>query len=427
MHEITLAGVHEGVRRPLAVLTGLVVSLALGLTACGEQGGGGGAVRQVQGNTLTVYSSLPLQGATRGNSEAVNNGAKLALKQAGGKAGNFQLKFVELDDATAAAGKWDPGPVNQNARKAVQDKTTIAYLGEFNSGASAISIPILNKAGIFQVSPSNTGVGLTVADPAEPGTPDKYYPAGKRHYARVVPKDSVQGPALVTAMKDDGCTSVSILNDKEVYGKGLAGQVEKAAKENGLQVQGNEGIDIKAPNYRSQAEGIQADCFFFGGITASNGVQVLKDVAAANPDVKLYAGDGSCESAAVNPSEGGMPEDVSSRYKCTAPFVPAEKQPEEAGRKFFADFEQEYNEPNPEPYAIYGYESMALILDAIERAGPRGNDSQAVIDAALGTENRKSVLGEYSIDDNGDTTLTTEALFGVENGELSIEKNIEQK
>jgi branched-chain amino acid transport system substrate-binding protein len=417
---------EEAVRRPLAVLTALIVSLALSLPACGEQGGGG-AVRQVEGNTLTVYSSLPLQGATRGNSEAINNGAKLALKQAGGKAGNFQIKFVELDDSTAAAGKWDTGPVNQNARKAVQDKTTIAYLGEFNSGASAISIPILNKAGILQVSPANTGVGLTVADPAEPGTPDKYYPTGRRHYVRVVPKDSVQGPALVTAMKDDGCRSVSILNDKEVYGKGLAGQVEKAARENGLQVQGNEGIDIKAPNYRSQAEGIQADCFFFGGITASNGVQVFKDVAAANPDIRLYAGDGACESAAVNPREGGMPEDVSARYKCTAPFVPAEKQPEEAGRKFFADYEREYNERNPEPYAIYGYESMALILDAVERAGPRGNDRQAVIDAALDTKNRQSVLGEYSIDDNGDTTLTTEALFGVENGELSIERNIEPK
>jgi branched-chain amino acid transport system substrate-binding protein len=70
---------------------------------------------------------------------------------------------------------------------------------------------------------------------------------------------------------------------------------------------------------------------------------------------------------------------------------------------------------------------MALILDAIERAGSRGNDRQAVIEAALNTKNRRSVLGEYSIDDNGDTTLTTEALFGVENGELSIEKNIEQK
>ena len=427
MHGRTPAGVHEAVRRPRAVLTGLIVSLALGLTACGAQGGGGGTVRQVQGNTLTVFSSLPLQAASRGTSEAINKGAKLALKQAGGKAGNFQIKFVELDDATAAAGKWEPGPVNQNARKAVQDKSTIAYLGEFNSGASAISIPILNKAGIFQVSPSNTGVGLTVADPAEPGTPDKYYPKGKRHYARVVPKDSVQGPALVTAMKDDGCTTVSILNDKEVYGKGLAGQVEKAAEENGIQVLGNEGIDIKAPNYRSQAEGNQADCFFFGGLTASNGVQVFKDIAAANPDVKLYGGDGICEGAAVNPSEGGMPPDVASKYRCTAPFVPAEEQPEAAGREFFADFESEYAEKNPEPYAIYGYESMALILDAIERAGSRGNDRQAVIEAALNTKNRRSVLGEYSIDDNGDTTLTTEALFGVENGELSFVRNIEQR
>ena len=54
---------------------------------------------------------------------------------------------MSLDDSTAAAGKWDPGATSSNARKAAQDKSTIAYLGEFNSGASAISIPILNEAG----------------------------------------------------------------------------------------------------------------------------------------------------------------------------------------------------------------------------------------------------------------------------------------
>ena len=417
-------------RRRLAVLIGLFATLAVGLTACGGQGGGGGAggPGPIQGDTLTIYSSLPLQGAQRANSDAVNNGAKLALEEAGNKAGKFNIKFTELDDATAAAGKWDPGPVNQNARRAVQDKTTIGYLGEFNSGASAISIPTLNKAGILQVSPANTDIGLTVANPADPGTPAKYYPADKRHYARVVPKDDIQGPALAQAMGEDGCKSIAILNDKEVYGKGVAIQVEKAAKANGLQVTGNEGIDIKAPNYRSLAEPIDADCFFFGGIVDSNSTQVYKDVAAASPDIRLYGADGVCQTeGTADPESGGLPENLAPRFKCTAPFVPAEEQPEEAGRKFFADYERKYDEDNPEPYAIYGYEAMKLILDSIEGAGPKGNDRQAVIDQAFKTKDRPSVLGEYSIDKNGDTTLTTEALFGIENGELAFEKNIEQK
>ena len=117
--------------------------------------------------------------------------------------------------------------------------TTIFYLGEFNSGGTKVSIPILNKANIPQISPSNTYVGLTTDDPgSEPGEPDKYYPTGKRTYARIVPTDTIQGAALATIMKEDGCASVNIFNDKTTYGAGLAKNVESAAKEVGLRSRG---------------------------------------------------------------------------------------------------------------------------------------------------------------------------------------------
>src|SRR6185437_4849064 len=131
-----------------------------------------------------------------------------------------------LDDATAAAGKWEAGQTSANARKAAQDKSSIVYLGEFNSGATAISLPILNEANILQVSPSNTYVGLTRAEGADKGEPDKYYPSGKRTFGRVVPADHIQAAAQVTYQKDSGCKKTYILNDKEVYGKGIAVQVE---------------------------------------------------------------------------------------------------------------------------------------------------------------------------------------------------------
>ena len=60
-------------------------------------------------HTLTIYSSLPLQGASRLQSLSVINGEKLALEQAGGNVGKYTVKYVSLDDAKASAGKWDPG------------------------------------------------------------------------------------------------------------------------------------------------------------------------------------------------------------------------------------------------------------------------------------------------------------------------------
>src|SRR4028118_373956 len=133
--------------RWLVVWTCLLAILTFGVAACGDdEGEGGGTASEGGGGggPLTVYSSLPLQGDSRPQSEDVVRGIKLALDQAGGKAGNYTLKYVSLDDATASAGKWDPGQTSANARKVVGHDSAIAYIGEFNSGASAISIPILN-------------------------------------------------------------------------------------------------------------------------------------------------------------------------------------------------------------------------------------------------------------------------------------------
>ena len=190
----------------MAVLCLLFGALALGITACGDDdddGGGGGGGSTAEGTNLTIYSSLPLQGTSKEQSEAVISGEKLALKQAGNKVGKFKIKYVSLDDSTAQnPGTADEAQTAQNARKVVQDKSAIFYLGEFNSGGTKVSLPILNKAGIPQISPSNTYVGLTTDKPgSEPGEPDKYYPAGTRTYARVVPADDIQGAALATVMK----------------------------------------------------------------------------------------------------------------------------------------------------------------------------------------------------------------------------------
>src|SRR5688572_5457222 len=180
--------------RWLAVFSCLFAALALGLTACGDDddddGGGGGG--DSGGSTVKVYSSLPLQGASRPQTTAMVNGIKLALEQAGGKAGDFNVTYESLDDSTAQAGSWTPEATTANARKAAQDDTTAVYIGEFNSGASAVSIPILNEGGVPQISPANTYVGLTTDAPgSSPGEPDSFYPTGERTYTRIVPIDTI--------------------------------------------------------------------------------------------------------------------------------------------------------------------------------------------------------------------------------------------
>jgi branched-chain amino acid transport system substrate-binding protein len=399
------------------------VGLAFGVAACGSSSSststsGGGSTGS---SNLTIYSSLPLQGDSRPQSEAVVNGEKMALAEHGGKVGNYTIKYVSLDDSTASAGKWDPGATSSDARKAAQDKSTIAYLGEFNSGASAISIPILNEAGILQISPSNTYVGLTRSEGADKGEPDKYYPSGKRTYGRVVPADHIQAAAQVAYQKAQGCTKVYILNDKEVYGKGIADAVQKDGTAQGLQILGNDGIDTKAANFRSLATKIKskgADCMFFGGITDNKAVQVWKDVGAANPTMKLFGPDGVAESAFTTK----VPAALQSRTFITNPTLDPKLYPP-AAQDFFKKYKAQFGKA-PEPYAIYGYEAMQDALLAIQNAGAKGNDRQAVIDQFFQIKDRDSVLGKYSIDENGDTTLSDYGGDKVKGGQLVFDKVI---
>jgi branched-chain amino acid transport system substrate-binding protein len=404
----------------------LLPALAIGVAACGDdkKSSSGGAT--AEGTTLTIYSSLPLQGTSRGQSEAVINGEKLALDAVGGKVGKFTIKYNSLDDSTAQnPGTADEGKTAQNARQAVRDKSTIFYLGEFNSGGTKVSLPILNKASIPQISPSNTYIGLTTDEPgSEPGEPDKYYPTGKRTYARVVPRDKVQGAALVSVMKEDGCKTATLWNDKSTYGAGLARNIKQSAQTAGLKIENEQGTDKNSPNYRSIASKIKSDCFVWAGVTGENGVQVFKDVAAANKTVKLYGPDGVTEEAFSNPKKGGVPASVGARTKTTVATLGSAKDLP-ASAPVLAKYKTTYKTQTVDPYAIYGYETMALALDVLKRAGAKANDRAAVVKQLFATKDRQSVLGTYSIDANGDTSLTDYGLYVIKNGLPTYSKKIE--
>src|SRR3954453_10594352 len=406
-------------------------ALALTIAACGSDEPSGGKRAgggESAGKQLTIYSSLPLQGAARAQSEAAVNGAKLALEQAGSKAGKYPVKYVSLDDSTAQVAGWEPNATSANARKAAQDKSTIGYIGEFNSGATAVSLPILNEAGVAQVSPGNTAVGITSNDPgASPGEPDKYYPTGVRTYARVLPKDTYQGAALAALAKEKGCASAYILNDKEVYGAGLAKNIELSAKKIGLEIKGDDGIDKTAANYRSVGSKVKAtgaQCFIYSGITANNAVQIFKDMAAALPGAPLFGPEGVGESGFFDPKSGGLPPEVAKRVLITIPGVAPEEYPP-AGKEFLKAYSAKYGEKSPDRYAVYGYESMSLLLDAIKRAGDNGDDRAAVVDALMSTKDREGVFGKYSIDKNGDITLTPYGVYKIENGAMVFDHTIQ--
>ena len=134
-------------------------------------------------------------------------------------------------------------------------------------------------------------------------------------------------------------------------------------------------------------------------------------MAAAVPGVKTYGGDGVCESGFTNPKKDGIPAGVGKNFKCTVATLNLSSYP--GGKAFIASFKKAYGTDKPDPYAIYGYEAMKLTLDTIKAAGPSGTTRAGFLAQLFKTKDRSSVLGTYSFDKNGDTTLTDYGLYNV--------------
>jgi branched-chain amino acid transport system substrate-binding protein len=400
--------------RSKPALTFFLLALAAGpLAGCGGSnksvGSGGG--------TVDFYSSLPLSGASSVTAKAIVNGAKLALAQAGGRAGRFTVRYISLDDSTAAAGTWDSVRTAANAREATRDPKAVYYIGEFNSDASAVSMPILNQAGVPQVSPASTYVGLTTSEPGSlPGEPDKYFPTGRRTFLRIVPLDTNQAAALIDLMGYDNCGKIALAHDMSAYGRGMAALVQVLGIGIGADIVSDSAINTTAASYRAYAQRIKAqgvDCFAFAGTTSRGAVRLVEDVAATIPTADLYGTDGICESAFTNPRRGGIPTSIAARFKCTLPVLALADYP--GGKWFLSAYRAAYGNSQPDAYAIYGYAAMRLGLDTVASLGTDGNDKAAIL-AALFANTHNSVLGTYQFDPDGDTTLSDYGVYRVVNG-----------
>jgi branched-chain amino acid transport system substrate-binding protein len=405
------------VRWPGCVLATLV-ALA-GLSGCGSKDVRGS---RIHGKILSIYVSAPLLGRSSVSGAAVVYGAKLALSQVHDRVGQYRIVLKVLDDATIQRGGWDPGQTTAGARSAVLDPTTIGYVGELNSGASAVSIPPLNRAGIPQVSPASTAVGLTSsASGAFPGEPQKYYPSGVRTFARVVPNDTVQAMAQVRIQRSMGCHTVYVLNDSEVDGADAARGYELAAQSAGLRLAGIQAFPRGALSYQALVAGVAhvaPDCVLISADTESGAVLLTRQLAAAMPHVKIFGSAGLAESTFVDPAQGGIPLSLDPRVVLTAPMLGLDQYPPSA-RGFIAAYERRYGPIEPD--SIFGYEAMSLLLNAISRATDGGTVPairSAVRAAIFATRNRHSVLGTYSIDRYGDTTLRRYGVYGIVAGRL---------
>ncbi len=397
----------------------LVTAAVLIVGACGGTGGTPGGSGATTAKTVKIMSSLPMTGSSRTQTVQIVNSIQMAIADT--KITNVTVNFEALDDATAAKGSWDAAQEAENARKAIGDSSVVAYIGTYNSGAAKVSIPLLNQAGLVMVSPANTYPGLTKPGKGEANEPNTYFPNGKRNYARVVPADDLQGAVGAVWAKDLGAKKVYIVHDTQLYGKGIADVFRAKAKDLGLTEAGYEGAD-KADNYRALANKIKdsgADFVYYGGIVDNNPAVLLKDIRSVLPSIKFMGPDGI--NCAEFLKEAGPAAD--SNVYSTFGGVPPEKYTGKAA-DWLKAYNAKYGAGSPDPYAIYGYEAAKVVLAAIAAAGDKANDRATVLANVMGTKNYDGVLGKWSFDANGDTTLTQFSGSQAKSGDWAFVKEL---
>jgi branched-chain amino acid transport system substrate-binding protein len=352
--------------------------------------------------TLKIVTALPMTGSSYGQTSTIVNSIHMALDEVSNKVGPFLVEYEAWDDATAAAGKWDAAKAAELANRAAADPDIMVYIGHFNSGAAKIAIPVLNQVGLVMISPANTYPGLTKPGKGDPGEPDVYYPTGVRNYTRVIPADDLQGAVGAAHAQTLGAASVYILDDTELYGKGIADVFANTVPKLGIKILGRDGINGRAADYRAIATKIRAarpDVIYFGGITQNNAGKLVKDIRDAGITVPFIGPDGIQEKAFLDDA-GTDAEGVYSTFGGVPVTAYQGIQKEWADR-----YRAAYSGADPETYAVYGYEAARVALAAIERAGVK--DREAIRQAVFGTQNFTGVLGTWSFDQNGDTSVTT--------------------
>jgi branched-chain amino acid transport system substrate-binding protein len=372
------------------------------------------AIQNSSGQYL-IASDLPLEGSGRSQTSQMTRAIKFILNQHGWKAGKYSLAYQSCDDATAQAGKWDSGKCSANANAYAQNSSVIGVVGTFNSGCAEIIVPILNRASngpIAMVSPANTYVGLTHGGPGTvAGEPGKYYPTGKRNYARVVAADDYQGAADAVLTKSLGVKKVYILNDKEAYGLGVASNFRNAAKKLGLTVSGFTAWDGKASSYEALAVRIKssgAQGVFLGGLICENGGKLIKDLRnSLGKGVKIIAPDGFTPVSATVQESGSASEGV---YVSVAGLPNSALKG--AGRAFVKAFTAADKRP-PDPYSVYAAQAAEVLVQAIKQSnGTRADVAKQLFKVKLAG----SILGNVSFNTNGDVTSNPVTIYVVKGG-----------
>jgi len=373
------------------------------VAACGGTGGD-------EAKTLKIGISLPLSGSSLASAGPARDGALLAIKEANA-AGTIKGYTLVADIKDHAVnGVHDPQQGAKDMTALASDTAVVGVVGPFNSSVAKVQIPISNENGLFQCSPANTNPDLTKGEPGKELRPNDPV----INYVRVAATDDIQGPAVATyGIETLGLKKVAIIDDTETYGKGLADAFEAEWKALGGEVVGREGAPKGTTDYLpvlTKFKESSPDAVFYGGVTATGGGLVRKQMPQAGLGELVYLGGdgiqdgrGDTDGSFINIAG----EAAANSFSSVAAIA------EYPGKEDFAKrYEAEYKVA-PGAYSASGYACAQVVIAAIEAAAAKGDVTRENVRAA-GTDPSttfETVLGAITFDAVGDTNQRIISLY----------------
>jgi branched-chain amino acid transport system substrate-binding protein len=306
------------------------------------------------------------------------NGACLAIEEINKNGLEINGEQIALELRTEDDG-GNPREAVIAAKKLVNDGV-VAVVGHLNSGASISASTIYNNANIVQISPSSTN--------------PEYTAQGFKSTYRLIASDDKQGVALAEyATKILHAKTVAIVDDATAYGKGLADEFKKTAKENGAKILAHEETNDKAIDFKSILTKIKnkgPDIIMFSGMDATGGIFV-KQADKLGIKSKILSGDGLCTDSIVK-----LAGNASSNIICSEPGVPFSKM--EKVNEFNDKYKKRFG-LDAQVYSPFTYDAIYVIVDAMKRANSTNADK---ILEQMPNTNLKGIIGNISFNSKGD-------------------------
>ena len=363
--------------------------------------------------TVAIWVELPRAGAPAAEAGAMLAAVRLAVARHDRQPGDVRVVVRVSDSADPTTGSWSERQCARNAARIADDADAVAVIGTYSSACTAAALPVLNRAGIVLVSPVNASSGLTR------GTADdlrRLYPTGIRTFARVVPRDALQGAAAVELAAREQLKRLVLVRDDSARADAVQGQLVAALRGRDMilrmvrRVDAYGELDSVLADLRTAAP----DCVVVAARDGTIPGRIVRALARDPAPPRVIATDGAFSDAFLT-AAGAAAEGTLVLFGA----IPPDRL---SGRG--ADFVEAYTRLHGEPrtYTVAAGEAAGVVLDAIARSdGTR----EAVARAVLATRFYDGLLGQWSFDRFGDTTLRRVAVLAVRGGRFRFERDLD--